>query len=155
MRCAKLPRLPLASSRQGLTVKKKKVMDAKVGNKGGRPPKAAFKKRGCPVTLRFTEAEYSIVKAKAAEVGLKLVDYLRESSLHALVRTSVTPQDIAAIKVLSTEIRNIGINLNTLARKANAGMARDYGKDIQKVLDSLRDILDRFTQKMLNNGWKN
>ena len=102
-------------------------MDAKVGNKGGRPPKAAFKKRGCPVTLRFTEAEYSIVKAKAAEVGLKLVDYLRESSLYALVRTAVTPQDIAAIKVLSTEIRNIGINLNTLARKANAGMAR-YGR---------------------------
>ena len=107
------------------------------------------------MTLRFTEAEYSIVKAKAAEVGLKLVDYLRESSLHALVRTAVTPQDIAAIKVLSTEIRNIGINLNTLATKANAGMARDYGKDIQKVLDSLRDILNRFTQKMLNNGWKN
>ena len=107
------------------------------------------------MALRFTEAEYSIVKAKAAEVGLKLVDYLRESSLHAIVRTSVTPQDIAAIKVLSTEIRNIGINLNTLARKANAGMARDFGKDIQKVLDSLRDILDRFTQKMLNNGWKN
>ncbi len=136
-------------------MKKKKAMETKVINKGGRPPKAAFKKRDCPVTLRFTETEYSIVKAKAVESELKLVDYLRESALHAFVRTAVSTHDIAALKVLTTELRNIGINLNTLAKKANAGMARDYGKDIRKVLDALQDVLDSFTKKLLNDGWKN
>lgn len=153
-------------------------------NKGGRPPKPEYKKRSHPVMVRFSAAEYGIVQQRAANANLELTDYLRTAActgqldgnkvvrlmaklkvapvseftryaaLKAEVRKAVTPEELAIVKELGQELRNIGTNINAIARKAINGLARNYTQDLQQILTDLTAIKDKTAQKLLENGWK-
>lgn len=153
-------------------------------NKGGRPPKPDYKKRSHPVMVRFSTAEYGIVQSHAKRANLEMTDYLRAAAatgeldagragqlikklkvapvseftryaaLKAEVRKAVTPEELAVVKELVQELRNIGPNINAIARKANNGLARNYTQDLQQILADLAAIKDKTAQKLLENGWK-
>ena len=57
-------------------------------------------------------------------------------------------------KDLSLDLRNIGTNINAIARKANNNLARDYTADLRQILADLSGIKNAITDKLLNDGWK-
>ena len=48
-------------------------------------------------------------------------------------------------------VRNIGINLNGLAKKVNSGQHVDYAEEIRKALDDLSRIKDDYMKKLLKD----
>jgi hypothetical protein len=106
--------------------------------------------------------EYAIVKAKAVVAGREVSDYARQALLSAEVaghenpgkdlptyrlsvgefarililksevKATVTPEQIKLFKDFGVEVRNIGINLNRLAKAVNAGVPKDYAAEILK-----------------------
>lgn len=155
-----------------------------INNKGGRPPKPGYKKRGKPVMTRFTAAEYAIVQQRAQNANLEMVDYIRSAAgsgtldgeravrliakfkdaplsefvryaaLRAEVRTALTEEELSAVKELTMQLRNIGTNINAIARKANSGLARDYTTDLRQILSDLSKAKDSVIQKLLKDDWK-
>ena len=153
-------------------------------NKGGRPPKPDYKKRSHTVTVRFSAAEYGIVQSRAKRANLEMTDYLRAAAstgeldatkagqiikkltaapvsefiryaaLKAEVRKAVTPEELAVVKELAQELRNVGTNVNAIARKANSDLARNYTKDLEQILAEFSAVKDKTTRKMLEYGWK-
>ena len=123
-------------------------------NKGGRPPKPGYKKREKPVMTRFTAAEYAIVQQRARNANLELVVYIRTAALRAEVRKALTEEELSAVKELNMHLRNIGTNINAIARKANSDLARNYTADLRQILLELSKAKDDVIQKLLKDGWK-
>ena len=59
-----------------------------------------------------------------------------------------------AVKELNMHLRNIGTNINAIARKANSDLARNYTADLRKILLELSKAKDDVIQKLLKDGWK-
>ena len=51
-------------------------------------------------------------------------------------------------------LRNIGTNINAIARKANSDLARNYTADLRQILLELSKAKDDVIQKLLKDGWK-
>jgi hypothetical protein len=82
-----------------------------------RPKKADDAKRECIVTLRCTEAERAALQSKAAAVSMTQGAYLREMAISGRV---VVKQTTAPDFELVNQMRKIGVNLNQIAKVANA-----------------------------------
>lgn len=103
---------------------------------------------------RFTAAEYAIVKQRAQNANLELVVYIRTAALRAEVRKALTEEELSAVKELNMHLRNIGTNINAIARKANSDLARNYTADLRQILLELSKAKDDVIQKLLKDGWK-
>ena len=81
--------------------------------KTGRPVKAAKKERRASV--RFTRAEYFIVKEKAIQAGLNTSAYLRAVAIQAQVTSRLTPEQMQLLR------RLVGMdnNLNQIAKSCH------------------------------------
>ena len=153
----------------------------KVSAKGGRPRLPEHRKRTNDVRVRFNDMEYAIVKVKAATAGREVSDYAREALLstkvaghrnpeeglppyrlsvgefariviiNSEVTAAVTPEQMKLFKDFGVEVRNIGINLNRLAKAVNAGDPKDYSAEIRKALEDLSRIKDDFMKKLLKD----
>lgn len=153
----------------------------KVSAKGGRPRLPEHRKRTNDVRVRFNDMEYAIVKVKAATAGREVSDYAREALLSAKVAghrnpeeclppyrlsvgefariviinsevtAAVTPEQMKLFKDFGVEVRNIGINLNRLAKTVNAGAPNDHAAEIRKTLENLTRIKDNFMKKLLKD----
>ncbi len=151
---------------------------------GGRPPLPSDRKRDKTVTVRFSGAEYTGIESKAKRANLAIgkylrcaamsgkfdpgrlesdiaipqdmspMEYVRLSGLCSEVRQPLTPEEVSLIKELSTNLRNIGTNLNIVAMKAGSGLPRDYRRDLRETMDALRSVKDHFTNKLLAYGRK-
>ena len=153
----------------------------KASAKGGRPSLPEHRKRTHDVRVLFNEMEYAIVKAKAVVAGREVSDYARQALLSAevaghenpgkdlpssrlsvgefarililksTVTAAVTPEQMKLFKDFGVEVRNIGINLNRLAKAVNAGVPKDYAAEIRKALEGLSRIKDDFMKKLLKD----
>ena len=153
----------------------------KVSDKGGRPRLPEHRKRTNDVRVLFNDMEYAIVKVKAAKAGRAVSDYARKALLSAEVAghknpgkdlpsyrlsigefarililksevtAAVTPEQIKLFKDFGVEVRNIGINLNRLAKAVNQGAPNDYAAEIRKTLEDLTRIKDDFMKKLLKD----
>ena len=153
----------------------------KVSAKGGRPSLPEHRKRTHDVRVLFNDMEYAIVKAKAVVAGREVSDYARQALLSAevaghenpgkdlpsyrlsvgefarililksTVTAAVTPEQMKLFKDFGVEVRNIGINLNRLAKAVNAGDPKDYAAEIRKALEDLSRIKDDFMKKLLKD----
>ncbi len=92
--------------------------------------------------VRVTEAEFMAVKHEAAAVGLSITNYLRQLTLtgHAV------PRRTAADDRLLVELNRIGINLNQVARQANAGggLNGELGSVIARLHGVLEQVGDAY-----------
>ena len=153
----------------------------KVSAKGGRPSLPEHRKRTHDVRVLFNDMEYAIVKAKAVIAGREVSDYARKALLSAKVAghrnpgeglppyrlsvgefariviinsevtAAVTPEQMKLFKDFGGEVRNIGINLNRLAKAVNAGVPNDYAAEIRKALEDLYRIKDHYMKKLLKD----
>ena len=101
------------------------------------------------ISAKFSLKEILSLKKKAEDDGISLYEYMRQAVLTAEVRPKITPEEMMAYKSLSVEIRNIGVNLNLIAKKAVNALSRDYDADIASALKSLEDILTTFKKKLI------
>ena len=149
--------------------------------KGGRPRLPEHRKRTHDVRVRLSEMEYRILRVKAAKAGREASEYVRMALLSAdvagarnpgeklpsrqlstsefarlviidsQVTATVTPEQLKLFKQFGVEVRNIGVNLNGLAKRVNSGQHVDYAEEIRKALDGLSGIKDDFMKKLLKD----
>lgn len=104
----------------------------------GRPTKAPHDKRTEQVPpIRVTLAERLTIDERAAVVGLSVTDYCRHAILDKPLQIAAA-RDAGYGPVLA-ELTRIGVNLNQIARRLNAG-----GKvppDIAATINALRGLM--------------
>lgn len=82
-------------------------------NKGGRPKKAI--KREAATGIRFTKAEYFIVKQKAIRARMKITVYVRTMAVEGEVKARALPSD----KQLEKQLAGIANNINQMTKLAH------------------------------------
>jgi hypothetical protein len=105
----------------------------------GRPPTSD--PRNYQLNFSFTEAEINLLRRRANEAQMRLVDYGRL----VLLRKSVTPiaAPVAQIDRLTYEqLKRLGNNLNQIARVLNA-TRQAPPPSLEALLSDLRAVLDR------------
>lgn len=105
----------------------------------GRPRKAIKRESGTGV--RFTKAEYFIVRQKANKAGLKLTEYIRAMAIEGKVIARLNEEE----KNFFRQLIGMANNLNQLTKKAHQeGMLKailhleKYCKQIDQLLIQLR-----------------
>jgi hypothetical protein len=106
----------------------------------GRPRKAI--KREAATGVRFTKAEYFIVKQKAGTSGLKLTEYIRKMAIEGMVTARLNEEERNFIR----QLIGMANNLNQLTKKAHQeGMLiailhfERYRNEIDQLLRKLKD----------------
>ena len=99
--------------------------------KGGRPRGS---RRGEKVELRVSAAEKADLRSAAREAGLTVSEYVRRRSLGQ-------PVVARADRETRVLLRRIGVNLNQLARAANASGASTPERQLDDALGELRRVL--------------
>ena len=115
----------------------------------GRPKEPEEDRIQYRISAKFSLKEILSLKKKAESDGISLYEYVRQAVLTAEVHPRITLDEMTAYKSLSVEIRNIGVNLNLIAKKAVNALSRNYDADIASALKSLEDILTTFKKKLI------
>lgn len=105
-----------------------------------RPKKAPEERRDGQLKLRLTARERAALDTAAAAYGLTAAEYMRRRSLgERLPATSAATRQTA---VLATALLRIGVNLNQIAHRMNAGRAApDYLPALIARIDAELDRL--------------
>ena len=102
--------------------------------------------RNCQLSLRLSEKELALFERKCAATGFSKTEFLMKLLKSAKIQVF---QFSDTIKILHSELRKIGVNLNQIAYLVNIGhdvqakyelhqMTRQY----EEVLDRLKHFLD-------------
>lgn len=87
--------------------------------------------------VRVTAAELAFVQEQAARVGLSLSEYCRR----IVLRRKVAPARTDADEALLLELNRVGVNLNQIAHRLNAGGT--VPPHLSAVLDEVRAAVAR------------
>ena len=79
----------------------------------GRPSKAV--KKEIRAAVRFSKAEYFIVKEKAARAGIKPSLYIRQTAIHSLIKPRLTEEERHFVR----QLIGMSNNLNQLAKSCH------------------------------------
>ena len=90
----------------------------------------------------FSTTAWAGAEDKAAAAGLTLVEYCRR----AIFKSSIAPVRTSTDQALLVELNRVGVNLNQMARRVNAG--RDLPPDFPDVLAEVREAI----RKVLAHG---
>lgn len=115
----------------------------------GRPKTSEEDRIQYRISAKFSAKEIKFIKENAENAGISLYEYIRQALLHAEVHPRILPEEMTAYKELYAEVRHIGININSIARKANIGLNRDYDADISNALFSLEEVITTFKKKLI------
>ena len=118
-------------------------------NQGGRPVKPADERRSYSITVKFTMEEMSVLKQAVKKSGMPRAALIRELVRKGKVSPRITPEELALMKDLQHDLRNIGTNINTIARKLNAGIGQVTPGQVNESLARLRDLAVRYQNKLL------
>jgi hypothetical protein len=105
--------------------------------------------RHCVVRVRFTDAEFAAVEARAAESRVTLQRYLagcalsRRPHLTATATPSAVTAELAALRRLTANLAN---NINQIARRLNSGGAPDAS--IDPALAAVSRAMDRLDRAL-------
>lgn len=92
--------------------------------------------------LRVTASERAMIEEKAFKAGLTLAGYCRR----AIFKARFTPVRTSTDQALLVELNRVGVNLNQIARRVNAG--RNLPPDFPDVLAEVREAV----RKVLAHG---
>ncbi len=115
----------------------------------GRPRASETDRIQYRISAKFSLREIISLKKKAEGAGVSLYEYTRQALLDAEVHPRISPEELGVYKELSKEIRNVGVNINEVARKAINGLSRNYDADIDRTLTSLNNIVATLRQKLI------
>lgn len=117
--------------------------------RGGRPLKPQSEIRNRVVAVKLNAVEMETVMALSERSGLRPGPLLRKLALGGRVIERISPDTLAVLTQLGVELRNIGINLNALAKRANAGLEADYSSCANDFIHKLQAIIDNAYKKLL------
>lgn len=106
-----------------------------INNPGGRKPLSDDQKYGKAIAVRYTQKQMVRIKRKASEMPLST--YIRESSLHAIVRLPVTRELMKEIR----DLNNLGTNVNTLVKLAHQVGLATIKEKAEEALDGINSVL--------------
>ena len=94
------------------------------------------RKRTVQIKFRVTEAERALIEEKMKLIPTRnMAAYLRKMAIDGYV----IQVDHSDIKAMTAEIQKIGININQIARRANA-TGNVYREDIEEIKGVLNEI---------------
>ena len=85
--------------------------------------------------LRVTASQRAMIEEKAAKAGLTLADYCRR----AIFKARFAPKRGTVDQALLVELNRVGVNLNQIAKRVNAG--RNLPPDFPDVLAEVREAV--------------
>lgn len=100
----------------------------------GRPAKST--KKEIRAAIRFSKAEYFIIKVKAAKAGVKPSFYIRQTAIHALIICRLTEEERQFVR----QLIGMSNNLNQLAKSCHhegVFKAMVYFEEYRKKIDEL------------------
>ena len=92
------------------------------------------------ICLRLNESERKKLEQDTALSGLSKSDYLRS----LIINTEIKPRRPLELKELYLAVNRIGVNVNQIARKANAGFATR--SDMRELLFLMRKIEEKMSR---------
>ena len=94
------------------------------------------RKRTVQIKFRVTEEERALIEEKMKLIPTRnMAAYLRKMAIDGYV----IQVDHSDIKAMTAEIQKIGVNINQIARRANA-TGNIYQKDIEEIKGVLNEI---------------
>ena len=111
---------------------------------GGRPRLDAGERRCRQTNTRWTIAEDQQIRANAALAGLAVGEFIRRRALELPVVARTARADARLVH----ELNAIGVNLNQLARLANAGWQGDRSGEFDQLSRRLVGVLDRVIEAL-------
>ena len=94
------------------------------------------RKRTMQIKFRVTEEERTLIEEKMKQVPTSNMEaYLRKMAIDGYV----IQIDHSDIKNVTAELQKIGININQIARRANA-TGNVYQEDIEEIKGALKEI---------------
>lgn len=106
-----------------------------INNPGGRKPLPEDEKYCRPIPVRYTPKQLVRLNRKRGEMPLST--YIRESSLHAIVRQPVTRELMKEIR----DLNNLGTNVNTLVKMAHQEGLTALEKEAKETLAGINAVL--------------
>lgn len=106
-----------------------------INNPGGRKPLPDDQKYGKAIAVRYTQKQMVRIKRKAGEMPVST--YIRESSLHAIVRLPVTRELMKEIR----DLNNLGTNVNALVKLAHQAGLGAVAEKAEEALDGINSVL--------------
>ncbi len=113
-------------------------MESKRKGKGGRPRQAINREAGTGV--RFTKAEYFIVKTKAAKANYRLTEYIRTMAVEGRVIARFNREE----KDYMRKLTGMANNLNQIAKLAQRDRLLSVVLELEKIKQDIDQILTRF-----------
>lgn len=111
----------------------------KTPKQAGRPAKN-FKKE-IRKTIRFSKAEYFIVKEKAAKAGANVSEHIRQTAINATIKPRLTDEERQFVR----QLVGMSNNLNQLTKACHQeGLLQamiyfeSYRNQVDKVLEKLK-----------------
>ena len=111
----------------------------KTPKKAGRPEKNS--KKEIRKTIRFSKAEYFIVKEKAAKVGKSVSEHIRQAAINATTKPRLTDEERQFVR----QLVGMSNNLNQLTKACHQeGLLQamvyfeSYRNEVDEVLEKLK-----------------
>ena len=94
------------------------------------------RKRNVQIKFRVTEEERSLIEEKMKQVPTRNMEaYLRKMAIDGYI----IQVDHSDIKKMTAELQKIGVNINQIAKRANA-TGNMYQEDIEEIKGALKEI---------------
>ena len=110
-------------------------MEKSTKNKGGRPVVPDYKKKSHSVKVMFSPVDLIYLKSCASECGLRLAEYVYRAAMNQETTTLLTTEERTAVN----ELRNIGNNLNQIAKAMHLGAQIE--QDAREIITFITGIL--------------
>ena len=104
-------------------------------NKGGRPALPGYKKKSQSVKVMFSPVDMIYLKSCADECGLSRAEYVYRAAMNQETTVLLTPDERTAVN----ELRNIGNNLNQIAKAIHLGAQVE--QDAREIITFITGIL--------------
>ena len=102
-------------------------------------------KRKKQVCFRLTEDEFQLLQTKVIESGKNQQEYLRRAALNMPI-TNLDP-----LKYMLPEMKRQGANLNQVAKRLNERGYVDYGSELKKTQQEVRETWQSLKQFLLTH----
>lgn len=89
------------------------------------------------IKIRFTDAERSIIKAKAVKAGLQEAVFIRDVCLKAEIKAAITAEQMKQIRSIST----VSNNLNQLLKEVHRHGLVKVAVEVEEMLNYIKQLL--------------
>jgi predicted DNA binding CopG/RHH family protein len=115
--------------------------ERQIKHTGGRPRKAV--KKEIVKGIRFTKAEYFIVKQKVSKTGTNVCNYIREIAIHGKIVSQLSEEERNYVRQLT----GMANNLNQLTKKAHQEGLFSVIFLLEKYQKLIKEILEKMNAK--------